>query len=179
MTTGTRKIEPADARTAFGAYGSAVAPQHTTAPAPAASAVRINVPVLPGSATSTSTTVRSVDRRLEAVVRQRRDRDDGTGCDRVQHPLEPARADEDRLEPGRAERVSELRGQRVRLGEDLAHADAGRERIRDEHGTFDGERAGAAADRPVPQQPAQLLQPGVARRERLGLRRRSARRSRP
>ena len=56
-TTGTRKTEPAEARTVLGENGSTESPANTTAPAPAASAVRSSVPALPGSATSTSTTI--------------------------------------------------------------------------------------------------------------------------
>ncbi len=54
-TTGTWKSEPAEARTVFGLVGSTVPSQHTTAPTPEASAVRIIVPALPGSRTSTHT----------------------------------------------------------------------------------------------------------------------------
>src|ERR1700734_3824180 len=55
-TTGTLNRDPAVARTVFGLVGSTVPSQHTTASTPAASAVRITVPRLPGSLTSTQTT---------------------------------------------------------------------------------------------------------------------------
>ena len=48
-TSGTRKIAPAEARSAFGAGGSAQ-PSDRATHAPNASAVRISVPTLPGSA---------------------------------------------------------------------------------------------------------------------------------
>ena len=57
-TTGTRSTEPAEARTALGAQGSAP-PTTTTQRAAQASAVRMMVPVLPGSETPTSTSTRS------------------------------------------------------------------------------------------------------------------------
>ena len=48
--------DPAEARTVFGLVGSTVPWQQTTASTPAASAVRIMVPTLPGSRTSMQTT---------------------------------------------------------------------------------------------------------------------------
>src|SRR5437764_769158 len=54
-TTGRWNRLPAVARTHFGLSGSTDSPARTTASAPTASAVRITVPALPGSATSTST----------------------------------------------------------------------------------------------------------------------------
>ena len=56
-TTGTWNNDPADDRTVFGLVGSTLPSQHTTAPTPVASAVRIIVPTLPGSRTSTHTTI--------------------------------------------------------------------------------------------------------------------------
>ena len=51
-TTGTWKIEPADARTLLALYASTELPANTTPAAPAASAERRIVPALPGSRTS-------------------------------------------------------------------------------------------------------------------------------
>ena len=55
-TTGTSKIAPIDARTAFGPYGSAVPGPSATLLAPNASAERSTVPTLPGSLTPHSAT---------------------------------------------------------------------------------------------------------------------------
>ena len=55
-SSGTRQIEPAEARSAFGPVGSAQPCESATA-APNASAVRISVPTLPGSATCQSASV--------------------------------------------------------------------------------------------------------------------------
>ena len=66
-TTGVWKIDPAEARTVFGLVGSTVPSQHTTASTPAASAVRIMVPALPGSRTSTHTT--TIDASLSSSRR--------------------------------------------------------------------------------------------------------------
>ncbi len=54
-TTGRWKTDPAEARTVLGLVGSTDPSQWITAPIPAASAVRIMVPALPGSRTSTRT----------------------------------------------------------------------------------------------------------------------------
>ena len=54
--SGTRKIAPADARSAFGPVGSAQ-PAESATPAPNASAVRSSVPTLPGSPTCQSASV--------------------------------------------------------------------------------------------------------------------------
>ena len=62
-TTGRWKIIPAEARTVFGLKRSTDPAQHTTPPAPAAPALRMMVPRLPGSRTSTQTTTRSGRRR--------------------------------------------------------------------------------------------------------------------
>src|SRR5581483_8022652 len=58
-TTGTWKSAPADARTVFGLVTSTEPWQKTTPWAPAASALRISVPPLPGSRTSIPTTSRA------------------------------------------------------------------------------------------------------------------------
>ena len=50
-TSGTRKSAPIEARTAFGASGSAVPSPSTTCAGPSTSAERTSVPTLPGSAT--------------------------------------------------------------------------------------------------------------------------------
>ena len=57
-TTGRWRTEPAEARTVFGLKGSTVPAQQTTASAPAASALLITAPALPGSRTSTQTTTK-------------------------------------------------------------------------------------------------------------------------
>ena len=54
--TGTWNNDPAVDRTVLGLVGSTVPSQQITASTPAASAVRITVPRLPGSRTSTHTT---------------------------------------------------------------------------------------------------------------------------
>ena len=70
-TTGTWNSAPADARTTFGLNGSTEPGVSTTASAPAASAERMIVPRLPGSARRSATTTKSAapsgsvgDRRL-------------------------------------------------------------------------------------------------------------------
>ena len=54
---GTWKSEPAEARTVLGLYGSTDSPAKSTAVEPEASAARSTVPALPGSRTSTRTTI--------------------------------------------------------------------------------------------------------------------------
>ena len=54
-TTGMEKMLPADARRHLPLYGSTLWPAKITAAAPIASAMRINVPALPGSPISTPT----------------------------------------------------------------------------------------------------------------------------
>ena len=67
--SGTRKIAPADARSAFGPVGSAQ-PAESATPAPNASAVRSSVPTLPGIATCQSASVsgRAPLRQVSAPV---------------------------------------------------------------------------------------------------------------
>ena len=88
-TTGTWKSDPADARTVFGLVGSTVPSQQTTASTPAASAVRIIVPALPGSRTSTHTT--TIDWSLtssRAAGSEAHHRHHRLGGDGVGHPLD-------------------------------------------------------------------------------------------
>src|SRR6202142_559942 len=56
VSSGTRKTEPADARTAFGLYGLTVPFRKIRPVAPKASAVRMIAPALPGSCTPSRTT---------------------------------------------------------------------------------------------------------------------------
>ena len=67
-SSGTRKIAPADARSAFEPSGSAQPSEIATA-APKASAARSSVPTLPGSETRQSASVVSRGSRGRAAVR--------------------------------------------------------------------------------------------------------------
>ena len=81
-TSGTRQIDPAEARSAFGPVGSAQPSDSATA-APNASAVRISVPTFPGSATRQSASVAgrgSAGRQVVAAV----DADTRGGCAAVE-----------------------------------------------------------------------------------------------
>ena len=72
--TGTRNSEPALALTTFGLYGSTDPGVSTTAFAPAASAERMMVPALPGSARRSATsTKRRVDRHCRRTHRDDRE----------------------------------------------------------------------------------------------------------
>ena len=111
-SSGTRKIAPTDARSAFAPSGSAQPAESATA-APKASAARSRVPTLPGSATRQSPSVvfrsprgRSglpVDADRARRVRQRRELGE-------QLRLDGLAGDEqlDRLDPCRARRLDEI-----------------------------------------------------------------------
>ena len=67
--SGTRKIAPIDARTAFGPAGSAQ-PSESAMPAPNASAARSSVPTLPGSPTRQSASVTALVPRGRSAFRK-------------------------------------------------------------------------------------------------------------
>ena len=91
-TTGTWNSDPAEDRTVFGLVGSTVPSQHTTAPTPEASAVRIIVPAFPGSRTSTHTMTIDISFTiLEPCRGEAHHGQHRLGGDRVGNPLDHSR----------------------------------------------------------------------------------------
>ena len=130
-TTGTWKSEPAEARTVFGLVGSTVPSQQTTASTPAASAVRIIVPALPGSRTSTQTiTMEPPPTSSSGAGRYADHGQDRLGRHRVGDPLDdPGRQVEDPATAGAGALHGPSHGRAVRpLGGHVDRLDGGARR---------------------------------------------------
>ena len=176
---GTWKSDPAEARTVLGLYGSTESPAKITAVDPEASAARSTVPALPGSRTSTRTTISG-----PASGRPRPAPAGGSssigqhgqhrlGRDRVGHPLEHARPRGGR--PGRPAALARRQTSWVApssapSGDDVDRLDgrAGVEGAADELGALGDEGALGPAGRTLLQQPAQPADPPVREGQPLG-----------
>ena len=150
-TSGTRKSAPIEARTAFGASGSAVPSPSTTCAGPSTSAERISVPTLPGSATPVQAQADERRRAARAETRQRGLRDDdgdaGVMCER-RCPGEHVGLREQHLAARRLERALERRHAAVPVGDRHERDDARRERRLDEVLALDDEAPGLCATAP-------------------------------
>ena len=133
-------MEPADARTHFGANGSTEPSQNSTAPTPDASAIRRSVPAFPGSATAhrTSTAMPAACSSASSSVTDCIGASATTPLRRhhVGELMDRARL-HDMHADARGRRVVDDRLVGARFDVDRFDRHVHADRLRDEHGTVD------------------------------------------